>query len=229
MAKIVFSAVVGDARNKAGGVVFTKSKAGAILRRKVSPVQPRTSFQANVRAGFTAISKLWGDATMDANRGGWITLAGNTPKTDVFGNTIYLTGHQMFERVNRALQAIGAALLLVAPTSLIAGAPGTVTVVAVKATPVITITAASAPAATETSVVFAAAPVGRGRKFIGNKCRQIFTKAGAVLPTGAEVAAAYLAKFGLWNVGAHIFVELFYVTTATGAQGGVSKADCLST
>jgi hypothetical protein len=229
MAKFLGSAVVGDVRNKAGGVVFSKSKAGAILRRKVSPVQPRSSYQRNVRAGFTAISKLWGDASMDANREGWITLAGNTPQTDVFGNTIYLTGLQMFQRVNRALAAIGKPNLLVAPASLIAGAPGTVTVVAVKATPVITLTAASAPAATESSVVFAAAPVGRGRKFIGNKCRQIFFKSGAVLPTGAEVAAAYITKFGLWSVGAHLFVELFYVTEATGAQGGVSGADCIST
>ena len=62
MAKILFSAVVGDARKKIGGVVFTKGSTGAVVRRKVSPTQPRTQDQRNVRASFSSLSKNWATA-----------------------------------------------------------------------------------------------------------------------------------------------------------------------
>jgi len=228
MAKVVFSAVVGDARNKAGGVVFSKSKAGAIIRRKVSPVQPRTSYQRNVRACFTALSKLWGDPSMDANRAGWITLAGNSPQTDVFGNTIYLTGLQMFQRCNRALQAIEEAHILVAPAALVCGSPGALTVTANVAAGTITVTNAVQATANEHPVCFAAPACGAGRKFIGNRCRQIVFGAAAQAGPFA-VGQVYKDKYGAWAVGQRIFVELFFTRDDTGAQGGVSSADCIST
>jgi len=68
MAKIQFSAVVGDARGKVGGNVFTKGRSGAVLRTKVSPVQPRSSFQRAVRSGFTAESKAWTGDLDDTQR-----------------------------------------------------------------------------------------------------------------------------------------------------------------
>jgi len=228
MAKIVFSAVVGDARNKAGGVVFSKSKAGAIVRRKVSPVQPRSGVQRNVRACFSALSKLWGDASMNDNRAGWLTLAGNSPQTDVFGNTIYLTGLQMFQRVNRALQAIGRAHRLVAPDALVAGSPGAITVFLKASTTEITITAPTPPSADEVPVSFAAPACGAGRKFIGNRCRQIrYDGPGTVGPY--SLGPDYKTKYGAWAAGQRIFVELFFTNQVTGAQGGVSAVDGIST
>jgi len=126
MAKIQFSAVVGDARKKAGGVVFTKGRTGAVVRRKVSPTQPRSQAQRNVRSQFTAFSKMWGTLS-DAQRAAWTALAATATRKDVFGNVKVLTGLQLFQSCNRNLDSIGATEISDAPASLSAGAPGTLT------------------------------------------------------------------------------------------------------
>jgi hypothetical protein len=118
MAKIVFSALVNDVRKKTGGNVFTKGRSGAFVRRKVSPIQPRSVAQLNVRADFTYLSKLWSDPTMDNYRAGWIALAASYPKKDKFGATHNLTGLQMFVRLNRALHTIGVTAILAPPATL---------------------------------------------------------------------------------------------------------------
>jgi hypothetical protein len=107
MAKIMFSAVVGDARKKAGGVVFTKGRTGAVIRRKVSPVQPRTPAQRAARAQFTALSKNWSTAVTPDDIAGWNALALQYPRKDQFGQTKKLTGLQLFQSCNRNLQSIG--------------------------------------------------------------------------------------------------------------------------
>jgi hypothetical protein len=118
MAKILFSAVVGDARKKAGGVVFSKSRFGSYIRKKTSPVQPRTTSQRGVRANFTANSKAWSGTLTSSQRLAYITLANANPVKDRFGNTQTLTGHQIFNKLNRNLHTIGQPLLTTAPTSL---------------------------------------------------------------------------------------------------------------
>lgn len=128
MGKIIFSAVVGDARKKVGGVVFTKGHAGAVVRRKVSPTQPRSSAQRNVRASFTDFSKLWGTLS-DDQRAGWIALAALYPRKDVFGQSHTLTGLQLFQSCNRNLVSIGVSSPITdPPASLKAPYPGAITV-----------------------------------------------------------------------------------------------------
>jgi hypothetical protein len=129
MAKIVFSAIVGDARKKIGGNVFTKGRSGAFVRRKVSPTQPRTSAQRNARASFTDLSKAWSGASMDdTKRAGWNALASNYPVKDKFGASHTLTGLQMFQKLNRVIATIGGSLIYTPPASLAAGYPGAIAV-----------------------------------------------------------------------------------------------------
>jgi len=118
VAKVQFSVAVGDLRNKAGGAVFTKTRFGAMVRRKVSPTQPHTTGQMGVRADFTGLSKSWSSDLTDDQRAGWIALAANYPVKDVFGQSQKLTGHQMFVRCNRNLQVIGKDPILDAPADL---------------------------------------------------------------------------------------------------------------
>lgn len=132
MAKIVFSAVVGDARKKVGGVVFTKVRSGAIVRRKVSPIQPRSSFQRNVRADFTSLSKSWGGLS-DSQRSGWIALAALSPRKDVFGASHTLTGLQLYQSCNRNLASLGLPAISDPPPNLQAGYPGLLTLSTIKA------------------------------------------------------------------------------------------------
>ena len=54
--KIKFGAIVVDGRNKIGGHVMSKNRAGAYMRTKVSPVNPRSLDQMSVRSRLSAIS-----------------------------------------------------------------------------------------------------------------------------------------------------------------------------
>lgn len=118
MAKVQFSAAVGDLRNKVGGAVFTKTRAGAMLRRKVSPTQPHTSAQMAVRANFSALAKSWSSDLSAIQRASWNELAKSYPVKDVFGAAHPLTGLQLYISLNRNLQVIGQTAIADAPASL---------------------------------------------------------------------------------------------------------------
>ena len=228
MAKLVYGPIVSDARNKIGGVVFSRSRSGPYSRSKVSPTQPRTSYQSTVRANFTSLAKLWGDTTMDANRAGWISLAARYPVKDAFGNSRTLTGLQMFVRCNGALLAIAESVILPAPANLIAGTPGAVILTAIAPNANLTLEVAVNPGADEVPVIYAAAPASAGRSRSGAGCRQI--KFFAAATAGPYLFMdEYDTKFGPWTVGARIFAEIRYVNSTTGAQGGKSTQNAIST
>lgn len=223
MAKVAFSAIVNDLRNKVGGNVFTKVRSGAMVRIKVSPTQPRTSAQTAVRANFTALSKAW-DTITQTQRNGWIALAASLPKKDVFGNTYYLTGLQMYQALNRNLQEIGVAAIDDAPASVSVGSPGALTLVAAETGPALTVDAATEPAADEVPLIFATRPLNAGRKFVGNN-RQILDNTIAAATAGPwDVEALYSAKYGALAEGQNINIGVKYVNNVTGAGSGLSVA-----
>lgn len=225
MAKVMFSVSVGDLRNKAGGAVFTKTRFGSMVRRKVSPVQPRSSPQMNVRASFTALSKLWSDPTMDTYRDGWIGLAASYPVKDVFGQSQTLTGHQMFVRLNRALKTVELGPILPPPASLSVGYPGALTLTKSGGPPidVLYVQRAVQPLVGENGLFFATPGLSTGRASAGARFRFIgyFT---STTDNPFNIFTMYVAKFGTPIVGRKIFVRVVYVTKATGAQSLPSEA-----
>jgi len=225
MAKLVYGPIVSDARNKEGGVVFTKTRFGSMARRKVSPTQPRSSSQMNVRASFTALSKLWSDATMDNYRAAWITLADSYPVKDVFGQSQKLTGHQMFVRINRNLDASDTARILIAPASLSAPYPGAITLAKAGGPPITTLTYTQATANTsgEKILIFATPGISHGVQNAGSRYRLLLN----VPDTGTgpwDILPQYIAKFGAPIIGRTIFIKAAMITRATGATSLHSSA-----
>jgi hypothetical protein len=223
MAKIVTSALVADIRKKIGGNVFTKGRSGAFVRRKVSPVQPRSAAQRNVRANFTALSKAWSGASMDdTKRAAWNALAASYPVKDKFGASHTLTGLQIFQKLNRALHWFELGPVYTPPATLAAGFPGTLTVVA-NAGATLTVNAATAPAAGENGSIWAAAQQSPGRAFTGNKYRLIDVT-GVATAGPWNIKAGYENKFGAMIAGKKIPVLVKYTTVASGATGTPSSA-----
>ena len=219
MAKLVFSALVGDARNKVGGNVFTKTRFGSMARRKVSPIQPRSAAQMNVRASFTGLSKGWGGLG-DPARAAWIAFTNNYASKDVFGASHFLTGHQMYVRLNRALATIGIAALATPPANLTVNYPGPITITH-DGPPVTTISMnwanPGSVGGSESCVVFATAPQSAGRSTPGAKFRFIqFSAPGLTGPY--SLYADYVTKFGAPPVGSKIFFRAFLTKTTNGAQ-----------
>src|SRR5688572_29912338 len=63
VAKISFGVIVTNARGKVGGGVFTKSRSGDVLRRRVVPSNPQTGPQTAVRSYLSDISAEWRQLT----------------------------------------------------------------------------------------------------------------------------------------------------------------------
>jgi hypothetical protein len=218
MAKIVFGPTVSDARNKQGGTVFTKTRFGAMVRSKVSPTQPRSNSQMNVRANFAALAKSWASALTDAKRAGWIALAASYPVKDPFGASHSLTGLQMYVRLNRALATIGVLPRTDSPGSLSIGYPGTLTLVCT-GTPVAVFTVAMQTynAATEEAIIYATATQSKGRSSVSSNYRLLGsfgTSAGHPL----DILSMYETKFGAPASGRKIFIRVMFTHNVTGAQ-----------
>lgn len=100
------SALISDARNKLGGDVFARNRAGLYVRVKVKPKNPKTTIQQANRAKFSTFTKAWRSLSA-AQIAGWNTLAANSTLTDTLGNSFQPSGIQMFISCNRNLAQLG--------------------------------------------------------------------------------------------------------------------------
>lgn len=99
MAKIKFGMMMTDARGKLGGQVFSKNRAGAYVRTKVTPVNPQTALQQEGRELLGALSTQWGLLTQ-AQIDQWNQAVDEWKTTDVFGDIKKPSGKNLFTKLN---------------------------------------------------------------------------------------------------------------------------------
>ena len=115
MARVLFTAVVADMRNKLNGTVFSKNKSGAYTRTKVTPVNPQSASQTQNRQRLSRFSQLWRTLSLTAITA-WNDLAKSQPfGTDVFGNPKFLSGLSLFVKLNSNIDIAMANQILDAP------------------------------------------------------------------------------------------------------------------
>ena len=121
------------------GTTASHNRAGQYLRSRRSPCQPvGTGRKAAQRSNFGGASSAWSGLT-DAQRAAWSSYAAGKPVTDALGQSIPLTGQQMFVSINAQLLNCGQAISLVPPISTVVAVP-VVTVFTVTSLGVITLT-----------------------------------------------------------------------------------------
>jgi hypothetical protein len=230
MALVNFGPVVSDARKKIGGVVFSKSRTGSFIRRRTSPVQPRSVAVRQIRANFTANSKGWSGTLDDAARQSFANLAALLSKKNRMGNAFKMTGAQLYQSTARNLHTCGLPPLTTAPTDQSVSDLGGLVIAEVtsEASPLtgpgFTVAPANTPGVDDYVVIIAAPPMPAGRAFIGKGAyRQI-----AVLPPGQwtgspmtpyDATAEYEKRFGQLVVGQTIHVAIYNVNSDNGAAG----------
>lgn len=226
--KIKFGALVADGRGKIGGHVASKNRAGAYMRTKVTPVNPRSASQVTVRQRLGTLSIAWRGLTA-AQRLQWNSAVGAFKGTDIFGDLRNPSGFNLYQRLNNNLAIAGAAAISVPPlpvavSALISLTPtqasGGATSIAYTATPTV---------AGHQLVVRATAPVSPGKSFVKSEFRII----GTVAPAAASpyvATAAYAAKFGGPGLaGQKVFFEAYYIHLTTGQRGLALQASCIVT
>lgn len=224
--KMKFGAIVTDGRGKIGGHVASKNRSGAYLRTKVTPINRQSSYQQAIRARLTAISQAFRGLTA-AQVLAWNSAVADFKKNNIFGDSVQLSGAQLYQRLNNNLSVIGQSLLTQPPLPVSVANMGTLTLTGAKGTPALSLAFTTAIAVGESVKLYATAGVSNGKKFVKSEYRliDILTSADT---TPANILAAYTAKFGAMPVaGMQIFVKAVNVSNTTGIEGQSVSASCV--
>lgn len=215
MAKIKYSALVSDMRNKLNGSVLSKNRFGSYIRNKVTPVNPQSIAQTLVRARFAQFSQQWRTLT-EVQRDAWNSAVDQWQTTDIFGDLKSPTGLQLFVRINANIANAGGAVVLLppAPAEMEAVALAEVTAEVAGSEVIVNFAPTPVPAGFAL-VVEATEQVSPGINFVKNKYRQIDVLAAATA-SGANLFAEYTAKFGGLVAGQKLFIRLKLINLTTG-------------
>ena len=83
-----------------GGITAARNKGGQYLRARVVPVDPGTPAQTTLRTVFSGLAIAWQTLLSAAQREAWDTYAENVTVVNRIGETVNLTGLQMYIRSN---------------------------------------------------------------------------------------------------------------------------------
>ncbi len=186
-----------------GGTTSSHNRAGQYVRNRRSPVQPiGTGRRAFIRAAFGAAAAGYA-ALSSTDQAAWISFAETHPVTDSLGQSIKLTGQQMFVGVGTQLANIGSPLPTLPPASTTTSDVNGM----VPAFSVATGFSATGAAGDGTGFITVAfsQPLSAGRRFWKTFWQQQSSADDALTITATT--AVYAAQFGTPVVGQAIFVK----------------------
>ena len=224
--KVKFGAIVVDGRGKVGGHVMSKNRAGAYMRTKVTPVNPRSSYQVLARQRLATLSSAWA-GLLAANRLAWNNAVDLWKGTNIFGDLKNPSGFNLFQRLNNNLAQIGVAQINTPPLPAAIGSWTTFSFIPDN-TGTMVVTFAPTPVPAGFAVLIdGTAPCSPGISNANARFRRITSLAAAVA-TGVDIQVAYVAKFGaIAPVGDKVFLRAKYINIATGQTGGPVEASAL--
>lgn len=123
-----------------GGTTWSHNRFGAYKRNRSIPVNPRTDIQVAVRNRVRNLSIIWAEDLTQGQRDAWSLYAANVPWQNRLGQTVQLTGLNMYIRSNVPIQTAGIARQDTAPTVFtLAAAEEALVVTASEATQILTV------------------------------------------------------------------------------------------
>jgi hypothetical protein len=215
MAKVQYGEMIADMRGKINGSVHSRNRAGAYMRNKVTPVNPSTTFQTNVRNRLAARSQAWRGLSQ-AQRNAWNAAVGNFKKTNVFGQLRTPSGINLYSRLNLNLINIGEAAITDPPLPVAVDSFTSLALAASVGGGTITATFTPVIAADHKVIMETTEPLSPGINFVKSQYRQI-----GILDNAAtspyDLATEYQTKFGSFPAeGSKIFLRLTQVELSTG-------------
>lgn len=219
MAKVLFSALISEMRNKLNGSVFSRNRGGNYLRNKVTPLNPQTTFQQAARALLITFSQTWRTLS-SAEQEAWNNAVDQWATTDIFGNLRNPSGHQLFIRLNINIDLAGGTQISLPP------APQ-----GVNAIDSLSLTADSAPQTYDVAYTPTPTPASHAmylESTIGmspgiSNANSDFRFIALIPPASASPfagIAAQTTKFGAVIAGQKYFVRAKFIRTDTGEVSG---------
>jgi hypothetical protein len=230
MAKVVLGGLASQISGAAGGIVWSRNRAGAYIRARVHPTVSESQFALAAKANMAMVSSQWATLS-DSQRGAWATWSGNNSVTDRMGMKQTLAGNAAYMRLNGRLAALGVTLIDLPP---VASAPLSLTAAALTAD----------VGAGDFQVAFAGTPLAAGlclwcrgavteglsQKYVANRLKFLGASAAALAspfvnitqPAGVAMTllAALQSRFGTLSEG--LFVSL-YLSVVSATDGQISQ------
>lgn len=214
-----------DGRGKVGGSVLSKSKAGATVRNKVTPINRRTSAQSTIRAIFTSFSQAFRTLT-DSQITAWnAAAAAGFTTTNIFGDTIKKSGSMLYTSLNVNLSIAGGASISdpPSPSDTPAGLFALDPQSDVSSTNLFLNADFGAGVdvvpADNSLMVYATPKMSNGVTFVKSQLR-VLTVLSASTDTGSSnLWSDYTAKYGAPAVGDNIVFAVQCINTVSGIGG----------
>jgi hypothetical protein len=199
----------------------SRNRAGQYVRNRRAPTQPLgTGRRAEIRAAFGSASQGWSGLT-DAQRSAWIGFADTYPYVDSLGQTIKLTGHQLYVAIGTQLLNCGQALPTNPPGDTTIPVITDIEALATAGSPELSATFATTGTAADFLLVQVSPQMSAGRSFNGRWWQ------AAVIPgndADFNVITQYVPEFGALVEGRKVFLRLTPVNQygCTGASTTVA-------
>lgn len=214
MAKVKFSALISEMRNKLNGSVFARNRGGAYLRNKVTPTNPQTLAQVQARSLLTQFSQSWRSLTQ-AQRDSFSSVVDQWARTDIFGDVVNPSGSSLYIRLNINISLAGGTAIDVAPQPVGAAALTALTLAA-EGNGAVEITFSPSTVPADHALYVEATPqLSAGISNANSKFRYIATLAASA-SSPADISDEYAAKFGSVVVGAKMYVRAKLINKLTG-------------
>lgn len=215
------SAIAATGSGSIGGATASRNKGGQYFRRRAVPTNPASAFQVVVRNAVTALSNAWSNVLTAPQRAAWGTYAENVNWTDSLGQSIKLSGNQMYIRSNASRIQAGLTTVAAGPTNYTLATLTIPTITGIAATSVATVTFANtdpwATAVGGAMLLYFSRPQSVGINFFKGPYRFGFRVNGAATPPTSPATGT------IPFVGA-AGSQVFFLARATNADGRLSGA-----
>lgn len=216
--KLKFGAIVVAGSGKIGGHVASKNKAGAYLRTKVTPSNPRTTFQTEVRDRLASISQAW-RALTQAQRNAWDGAVDNFKRTNIFGDIKNPSGFNLYQRLNNNILVVGGTVIDLPPVPQSVDTYSNLVLTGASGTPALSLAFTATTGDDSGYKLFATAPTSQGKKNVNSQFRLIGA-ADTIAVSPFNILALYTAKFGsVGEIGQKIDIKLVACGGTSGIEG----------
>lgn len=191
------------------GVTSSHNRAGQYVRNRRTPTNAPTARRTLIRTAFGAAASGYAALT-PTQQASWIAAAAGHPITDTLGQSITLTGQQLYVSIQTALANVGATATTSPPSTFAvfsaSGSTGTFSVATG-----LSLTLSGHGASTDFLNVAFSKPQSAGVSFNKTYSQQQHTAGNSTTLT--LTTAAYGALFGTPAVGQKVFVKLTPVSS----------------
>jgi len=226
MAKVKFTAVVADMRNKLNGSVFARNRGGAYVRTKVTPLNPQSIAQVAARNLLTSLAQGFRSLSQEQITA-WNEAVTQWQTTDIFGDLVSPTGLALYVRLNANISNGGGAQLDTPPAPV-----GAAALVSLNLTSsvgdgsfIIDFDPASVPV-NHTMFIESTAMLSPGINNANSRFRKIAT-AAETTAAPIDLGADQTAKFGALVEGQKAYVRCKLINILTGEVSLALKASTI--